>query len=166
MKIKSALICSDLHIGSDLMAKLRGFDDAQHYFNKLKQAWNSANRDSHRTVIIAGDVCRSQSDVAKLDELTGNKHIIAGNHDHGIDFGLLPAYAMLESKVLQCIITHLPVHQSYFCYGKAGWSNVHGHTHGIVLGKPYINVCFEQIGLAPLPLADVMAMSQPICQAD
>lgn len=158
-------VASDLHLGDEFMAKLRGFTSFDAYWQELKSAWNSVVPVNGH-VLLLGDICMKGYNHSELKTLNGRITIIAGNHCSPMSLRDFNWLAMMEIPKLKCILTHLPVHQSYFCYKKAQWANVHGHTHRIALGKPYINVCFEQIGLAPLPLADVIAMSQPICQAD
>jgi len=163
MKIFKSYICSDLHLGSDFMAKLRGYSSAEEFWKALKTCWN-ATVEEHNAVIIVGDIVQKKEHAPLLLQLKGSKHFVLGNHDNVLkpkdwfEFGT--PHAMLVVPELKCLIAHIPVHPETFTYKKADWVQLHGHTHEQNYGHPYINVCPEQIGLVPILVCEALTLRQ------
>lgn len=76
---------SDLHIGHQLVAGLRGFDDVTAHDNYLAAQWDSCVGDDE-TIWVLGDIssggsAAQRNALAWLKNRPGVKHLIAGNHD-------------------------------------------------------------------------------------
>lgn len=148
MKLINAFITSDLHIGSDKIAQTRGFSDWTEAWLDYKSKHN-AIVSNNQTVIIAGDVCKNKIYQDFLKQLKGNLHFVLGNHDLGFNYEPYgKTHAMLLCSKLGVIITHIPVHPTYFYEHKTNWVNCHGHMHYMHVTKEdnsiddrYINVC-------------------------
>lgn len=159
-KFYNRFITSDLHLGHRKLAELRGFRDEFHFWEEFKLAWNSVVQE-HNVGYILGDVVMYKSWLDKLTELNGTKRIVIGNHDiFWTDYLTMPrvkANAMEIYPKQGLVLTHIPVHESYFSFNKAKWRNMHGHMHSCTLpSKKYINVCIEQIGLKPVKLSNLL----------
>lgn len=73
---------SDLHFGHARVAEFRGFDDVAAHDDAIREQWlEQVDRDD--TVWVLGDLCVSRPAAALeiIADLTGRKHLIAGNHD-------------------------------------------------------------------------------------
>lgn len=77
---------SDLHLGHEKVAALRGFPSAVEHDRALEDAWRALVQPED-TVYVLGDVTGTasartvQHALAVLRTLPGIKHLIAGNHD-------------------------------------------------------------------------------------
>lgn len=100
-----------------------------------------------------GDICfkPTNSLIERIAALPGTRHLILGNHDretttlyHRMGFTKIRSSWRPWKGVL---VTHIPVHERSLPHGGV---NVHGHTHSVCYGHPYINVCVEQTGYAPI----------------
>lgn len=109
-----------------------------------------------------GDVTMNPSaNLRQIARLNGHKRLILGNHDSGKVQEYLAAgfQKIFASRVLdKWIMTHIPVHPDSI--GKRFRGNIHGHTHWINYGAPYVNVCVEQIGYTPVPLDEIGKLVQ------
>ena len=155
IKINNRFFISDLHLGCDTMADLRGYRDAQDFWNNLHQSWNDTISDLNR-VYILGDVVIERNWIHCLAELKGYKSIILGNHDiWPRDLELIPrvkTHHMVLVDNHKIVLTHFPVHGSFFRYKRSNWINFHGHLHEEVIDSPrYRNLSVEQTGLSPKP---------------
>lgn len=76
------LFTSDLHLGHDSVARLRGFDDATEQDAEIAKRWRSVVR-SEDSVWILGDLSLEKPElwVDYMGALPGRKHLILGNHD-------------------------------------------------------------------------------------
>jgi calcineurin-like phosphoesterase family protein len=143
-------VISDLHLGHEAMATMRGFENSEHHDKYLIQEWNKAVR-KNDTVWILGDISYEKaSQYYKLGKLNGVKKIVLGNHEKPNHIGHLLDYSnqITGMHVLRdYFFTHCPIHPSELGDKK----NVHGHIHGkIIKDDRYINVCPEIIGYAPI----------------
>jgi len=149
------LFCSDLHLGSELMAMLRGFPDVKTHDDYIIDILQ--RQTNKRTLLwILGDVAVEIKDLYKLTKLPCTKRLVLGNHDE------LPKGAYSEVfdeihgfvKYKKMWISHCPIHESEFYLKKL---NVHGHTHAIdkqtgkdkdLLPLPWFNVNWDFWGRA------------------
>lgn len=80
---------SDLHIGHQFVAGLRGFDTFEEHDAYLAEQWDAMvnpNGNSNDSVIVCGDISAGGSRaqhraLAWFMQRPGNKHLITGNHD-------------------------------------------------------------------------------------
>jgi calcineurin-like phosphoesterase family protein len=160
MKLKHAYVTSDHHFGHDRVARLRGFESASDFAKAYIEAHNAVVQD-HHAVVFLGDVCMSRESLAIISQLKGSKKLVLGNHDQFshqeyLEAGFLSTEAMRYSGDLGVVLTHYPVHSSYFTHRQATWINLHGHLHQEVIPDPrYINACIEQ-SLAPRLISELI----------
>lgn len=139
---------SDPHFGHDKLAILRGYSSAADFEEQYIKAYNSAIQ-KHNAVVFLGDVCMSRESLGIISKLNGSKHLVLGNHDQFthqeyLDAGFKSISAMLFSSSLGVVLTHYPVHPSYFDFRQKDWVNLHGHLHTKILSGQYVNCCVEQ----------------------
>jgi calcineurin-like phosphoesterase family protein len=145
--------CSDLHLGHDLAAELRGFKSvAEHDHTIIAMLQMQCNK---RTVLwVLGDVAMRMESMQLLADVPGRKKLVRGNHDK-LQMGAYLKYFEEIHGIIrydEMWLTHCPVHpQEVFrrgvCY------NVHGHIHdkantGPLKFPPYINVNWDFWGRA------------------
>ena len=116
------------------------------------------------TVICLGDVTIGRPTDGLIDRIgrkPGQKILVAGNHDEAHirrlrrAFDTVTACAHLPGKP-DLLFTHVPLDDV-----PAGCVNVHGHVHRETsVDECRINVCVEQIGYRPIPMADVRKLAQ------
>lgn len=134
----------------------RNFETIEEHDEVLVYRWNSVvrNRD---TVYHLGDVLFGLHSFRHLARLNGTKKLVAGNHD------VYPTARYLEHfnsvfgavKVRDCILTHIPVHESQFYRYRF---NVHGHLHSKQLeDRRYICASAEHNNLTPIELDRLLA---------
>lgn len=149
------LFCSDLHLGSEMMAGLRGFPDVKTHDEYIIDILS--RQTNKRTLLwILGDVAVEIHDLFKLTKFAAKKKLVLGNHDD------LPkgAYAEVFDEIHGFVkykhfwLSHVPIHPSEFYAKKL---NIHGHTHAIdkqtgkdkdILPLPYFNVNWDFWGRA------------------
>ena len=120
------------------------------------------------TVICVGDVTMGRPTDGLIDRLRrrpGRKILVVGNHDHAHlrrlrgAFDRTAACAHLPGEP-DLLFTHVPLDDV-----PAGCVNVHGHVHRETsVDECRINVCVEQIGYRPIPMADVRRLAQRMDQ--
>lgn len=157
-KLSHCYFASDLHLGHEYMAKIRGFENHSHFFEVLKQNWNEAIPHEHIPVYILGDVVMRKEAFPLLNELNGAKRFVLGNHDlwpnTPREYG--KTYPMVVSPGEELVLTHFPVHEMYFMFGQADWCNLHGHLHGWTIDNPrYLNLCLEHTNYRPIDYNEV-----------
>ena len=76
-------ITSDLHLGHEKVAKLRGFNSVQAHDELVINRWNCHVRGNSPIVYVLGDVMMGDRDRGRklLKCLRGELHLILGNHD-------------------------------------------------------------------------------------
>lgn len=152
-------VIGDTHFGHKKLAMIRGFASVEEHDEFLVDRWNSVvfKRD---TVWHLGDVAFGRSALSHIGRLNGTKKLVAGNHDQ------YPTAAYLEyfnrvlgaAEVWNCILTHIPVHQSQFYRYRL---NIHGHLHDkAVADGRYVCVSAEHYGLAPVELESVVVNAE------
>lgn len=158
--MSNVFFTSDIHIGHQLVAGKRGFDDPSDHDAWLADIWDS-QVGSKDTVYVLGDISINGKQPA-LDwvaERHGTKHLISGNHDpvhpmfHSKARKLLPAWhevfetiqPFMRLKLLgQTVwLSHFPYESwgdgeerggsrfnQYRMQERFGTLLLHGHTHG------------------------------------
>ena len=147
---------SDLHIGHEKVANLRGFRTNDQHTNHMISQWNSiiTKRD---VVYILGDIALHKKYYPILNKLKGIKKVILGNHDDPKDVPELLKYVSSVAgmfKYKNNILTHAPIHPDEM--NRHGYDrNVHGHTHDRSIDDHrYLNVCFEKSHGMPVELKE------------
>lgn len=173
---------SDLHLNHENIIKYAGrpFAHANDMNEALIKNWNDRVRPQDH-IYDLGDVamCRPRHIAHLIKRLNGHKRLIRGNHDifHTKEYLEAGYEEIYGSRVLDNILfTHIPIHPR--SVGRF-LANVHGHTHAqpdydpvlrlqydtVWEGKeqptvgmcPYINICVERTGYAPVDLAWIKA---------
>jgi calcineurin-like phosphoesterase family protein len=154
-------IISDLHLGHEKMANLRGFNSSIEHDLYLKNCWNSIVNKGDTTWIL-GDISMEKKIFYKtLSELNGIKKVVLGNHDmpkpsHNLE---LLKYVnsiggVVTDRENRYIMTHVPVHESELNRYRI---NIHGHLHEDLINDPrYVNVSCEQVNYTPVLLNDIL----------
>lgn len=163
---------SDLHLGHEAIAKVRGFENIEEYNNQIIERWNSVC--GKKTLIfLAGDISMEKPVFYPLlDKMLGRKVIIGGNHDLREHTKLLLPH--VESiigalKYKGAIVTHIPIHTqevTRFLF------NIHGHTHEDSIKKlvyspmnikvketldsRYENISWDVLGGIPISFAQIL----------
>lgn len=148
---------SDLHLGHERVAAIRGFDSVEEHDAAVAESWRSSVRKDD-DVFVLGDVTGSTSRravahaIGILAGLPGRKHLIAGNHDavhplyrdaHKRLGEYLPAFASVASAARrriegrEVLLSHFPYERDRDEIRHAQWRLrdeglplLHGHTHG------------------------------------
>lgn len=151
MKIKNALLISDLHLGSDIIAQYRGFKNALDFLVWYQEWHNNQIKYSTQPVFILGDIAIDNNWLSTLLSLKGTLHLVLGNHDilPLVDYQKVVRDGSVNSMIMlphqKRILTHIPVHPCFFDGNKSEWKVIHGHLHTHTLpDKRYINVSMDQ----------------------
>lgn len=185
---------SDLHIGHRFVAGLRGFDNIEDHDAHLAARWDAVvnpNNDRPDQVWVLGDISvggnRAETNaLAWLLQRPGQKHLIAGNHDHahpmfrdshrwqrkylGV-FESVQPFAVRKVKGRYIKLSHFPYQGSEFGdhtdeerypawrLPDTGNYLLHGHTHTAERqhGRE-IHVGVDAWNLAPVPLETIEDM--------
>jgi calcineurin-like phosphoesterase family protein len=155
MQIKHAFVGSDQHFGSHKIAHLRGYESHQEFTQKYIDAHN-ASVQAHNAVIFLGDSFMTKDSLEIVKKLNGSIHLVLGNHDpfkahEYLAAGIKSVSAMLTSSDQKVVLTHYPVHETFFRHNQKDWINFHGHLHSDFAGPQHVNCCIEQ-SLVPLSL--------------
>lgn len=143
-------VIADLHLGHQLVAKLRGFDNVFAHDNAIVENWNRVvtKRD---VVYVLGDVFR----LDRVGELHGTKKLAMGNHDTKASRSYCDLFSQVRAcfEFDGCLLSHIPVHPCQFGRYRL---NVHGHMHSHRIDDPrYVCVSAEQVGLTPTLLRPI-----------
>ena len=149
--MSTILFLSDLHIGHDKLAAVRGFSSLQTMHSVIEDAWRSVVS-KNDTVIVAGDVVWKKSWVPWFQALPGRKRLVMGNHDRWPNGLLRDTFISVHGALYfhNYLVTHVPVHPD--CVLPRFLGNIHGHTHSKKLRGPYHNICCEQLDYTPRSL--------------
>ena len=162
-------VFSDPHFEHEASVAIFGrpFRNRHHGDGYLIEHWTRDVRDRD-TVVCLGDVAMDRPTDGLIDRLRrrpGRKILVAGNHDHAHirrlrrAFDTVAACAHLPGDP-DLLLTHLPLDDV-----PAGCVNVHGHIHrNTSVDERRINVCVEQIGYQPIPVADVRRLARLLGQ--
>ncbi len=150
--MSNVFFISDLHLGHENIAIMRGFCNSTEQDNLIQRNWNR-QVSAKDIVYVLGDVTmEKKSNIKLLKNLNGIKHLIGGNHDKKAHFKELCKYfesimGCMEYKGYIC--THIPILREEIGKWKG---NIHGHTHGKFYDDSvYINVCAETVNYTPQP---------------
>ena len=162
-------VFSDPHFehGASVAVFGRPFRGCHHGDGYLLEHWTRDVLD-RETVICLGDVAMGRPTDGLIDRLRrrpGRKILVAGNHDHPHIRRLRRAFAVVACAHLagepHLLFTHVPLDDL-----PAGYVNVHGHVHRKTsVDDTRINVCVEQIGYRPIPVADVRRLARRLDRA-
>lgn len=167
--MSNIFIVSDTHFGHEKTCTvfkrtdgtpLRPFANAEEMNEEMIRRWNSVVRPNDK-VYHLGDVVINKKFLPVLNELTGKKRLIRGNHD------IFPTRSYLEYfdeiygvRVLSdMILSHIPLARDSITDRFA--TNVHGHLHAHDVMHPenkdmpdfrYMNVCVENWDYTPVPI--------------
>lgn len=157
---------SDTHFGHENIIKYcdRPFKDAYHMNEVLIANWNAVVRPQDH-VYHLGDVASSQQTLNYvLPRLNGHKRLVLGNHDNHAPMRNYCQYfdkILLWRKFDDIIFTHVPLPRENFP-GKSR-ANAHGHIHEKPSPPgPYMNLCVEWTGYAPVHFDDVQKMARKL----
>ena len=145
----------------------RPFRGCHHGDGYLLEQWTRDVRD-HDTVICLGDIAMGRPTDGLIDRLRrrpGRKVLVVGNHDHAHIGRLRRAFEVAACAHLagepHLLFTHVPLDAV-----PAGCVNVHGHVHRKTsVDDTRINVCVEQIGYRPIPVADLRRLARRLDRA-
>lgn len=156
---------SDLHLGHELMRKLRGFDTIKEMNEFLIDSWNSkVSKKDH--VYCLGDLSleKDKKENRKLlYKLNGQITLIRGNHDTAAEkckerFQVIKDIGYIKIKDQKIFMCHYPViswrgsYRGSFC--------CHGHCHGNLKfskGKMY-DVGVDNNNFQPLSFQELKAI--------
>ena len=145
-------VISDTHFGHDKIAQIRGWDSAASFEKDFISGYLSLVQE-HHVVWFLGDILMGNEPSKLLVDLPGIKHLILGNHDEFthdqyLAAGFSSVRAMAFSASAGVVLTHYPVHPSYFSYRQEGWINLHGHIHTETIpDHRYRNCCIDQFNV-------------------
>ena len=168
-------LTSDWHLFHENLIKWQGRPFANaHEMNEMLITLHNERVKPQDHVYNLGDVTMLRGSGAHrveplLQRLNGHQRLILGNHDqcpvewYRRFFEKIKAINVLD----HIIFTHIPIHE---CSIGRFTANVHGHTHSNpspmpslqidsatqqVRVIPYVNVCVEKTGYAPIHFDDV-----------
>ncbi len=157
-------VFSDPHFEHEASVAIFGrpFRGSHHGDGYLLEQWTRDVMDDD-LVICLGDVTMGRPTDWLIDRLRrrpGRKILVAGNHDHAHIRRLRRAFEVAVCACLagepHLLFTHVPLDDV-----PAGCVNVHGHVHRKTsVDACRINVCVEQIGYRPVPVADVRRLAR------
>ncbi len=137
--------CSDLHLGHDLAARLRGFDSVEEHDNFIINTL-TATLNKRDILVVMGDVAMDRFALFRLLEVPCmNLELVYGNHDDEALEDYLLVFSKIHGfyKYKNMWISHCPMHpQELF-----GRVNIHGHLHKGAstppIRFPYINMNWD-----------------------
>lgn len=181
---------SDLHLGHERVAKLRGFTSTHHHDEHVLATWKS-QVGGNDTVWVLGDISSGgavgqRSALEKISAVPGKKFLVAGNHDavhplHGRTarkwdreyrtvFDYVCSQAAVRLGGHRVMLSHFPYEvdrgEPRFMEWRlrdTGRLLLHGHTHSSELwtSKREIHVGWDAHG-GLVPHADIEALVAPI----
>lgn len=166
--MSNVFFISDLHFGHrniiNFEPDYRKGKDVDEHNLWLVNRWNSVvnKRD---VVYVLGDVVFGVDNFKWLHMLTGQKHLLLGNHDTYPMHHYTEHFVRIHPGLYGYKgywLSHAPIHEEEL----RGRRNVHGHVHSnsipyrYAAGVPdprYLNVCVEMCDGVPVPLDDLPA---------
>lgn len=148
---------SDLHLGHEKVATLRGFDSVAEHDRAIMDNWESVVGECDQVYVLGdlvGDTRTTDTALLKLRWLSGVKHLVAGNHDkvhpmnrkgykHMEDylqtFDSVQPFAKVKIGSRPVLLSHFPYdeeggdrgenrHRQWRLPNLGEWL-LHGHTH-------------------------------------
>lgn len=144
---------SDLHFGHEMVARHRGFINADEHDQEIFENWHKKVK-ADDTVYVLGDVTLRHPELALevLNDLPGVKHLVAGNHDpvhpmhrhsYKVQRDWLNVFASVQQTATKRIgghrvlLSHFPytadrdeIRYPQWRLPDLGAWLLHGHTHG------------------------------------
>ncbi len=131
-------------------AVYRPFATLEEMHEVLIDNWNRVVG-KYDKVYHLGDFAFGKGNVQIAGRLQGQKRLVMGNHDNYTPAEYLQYFKSIHGVLFwnDCILTHVPVHESNLEHRSK--YNLHGHTHSKIIADPcYINVSVERWGLTPV----------------
>lgn len=156
MALSNVWFTSDLHLGHEHAATMRGFDSVvEHDWTLIANLQIIGRKDK---LFILGDAVWNNKSLKLLNEIPGTKELIIGNHDSLTTKEYLKYFTKVHGfrKYNNFWLSHCPIHpqEVFRCTG-----NIHGHIHngGATknLGYPYFNVNTDCNNLNPVNLTTI-----------
>lgn len=146
---------SDTHFGHSNIIRYchRPFASAEEMDEVLVERWNGVVRPQDH-VYHLGDVAMRRQHLPILKRLHGHLRLVRGNHDVFKTKEYLQYFDEIYGMRVfdNLLFTHVPVHPISL---KRFRANVHGHTHEVILGEPYLNISVEQTNYTPVSFEDL-----------
>lgn len=159
----SVYYTADLHFFHRNIIKLcdRPFHDLEHMHKELRERFNATVKPSD-TVYMLGDMgFNPKKTVSMLKFLNGKKHLIIGNHDHGViktwdGWESVSYYKEINDCGRKVILFHYPILEWNGQYRDS--IHLHGHSHGNIQHyKPNIfDVGVDCHGYRPVTLRQLL----------
>ena len=136
---------SDLHLGHELAARLRGFSSVEDHDEAVIHTL-SRQCDKRTVLWVLGDVAMRVESLDLLARVPGRKRLVRGNHDN-FQLGVYQKYfedvhGFLRYKLMW--LSHCPIHPQEMFRCKL---NVHGHIHDNAatkpIGHPYLDINWD-----------------------
>jgi len=138
---------ADLHLGHRLIAQTRGFGEDVVAHDKAVISSLKERISKRDKTFILGDVAFNRTALRRIDEISGIKVLILGNHDKNKAHAYLEHFDDLHGalRYKDFIVTHIPIHPNEMGRFKG---NIHGHVHTFsntppIEDKRYFNVGVE-----------------------
>jgi calcineurin-like phosphoesterase family protein len=140
---------SDLHLGHDMAAILRGHfgDKAVLEHDHTVISMLQMQLDKRTVLYVLGDVSMNMNRLSMIMQLPGRKILVRGNHDtyplmQYLAAGFEEVYGLVKYKSMW--LSHPPIHPQEMYRAVA---NVHGHIHWTAQNQqppfPFINVNWD-----------------------
>lgn len=134
-------LTSDLHFGhnKDFIWKPRGFNSVEEHDKAIIENWNSlVSWDDE--VWLLGDCMLGDNEggIRKLNQLAGNIHIIAGNHDTATRIQM---YANIRPTILTMGLAYVLKYQGYSFYLSHYPTIISNYDDDKPLYRKMINLC-------------------------
>lgn len=151
-ELSNVWFTSDLHLGHELAAKMRGFNNViEHDWTIIANLVAVVGKGDK--LFVLGDVAWNDKGLKLVAEIPGVKELIMGNHDSYKTQMYLKYFNKVHGfcKYKNFWLSHCPIHpqEIYRCKG-----NIHGHIHrGAAtkdIGHPYFNVNTDMNNLCPV----------------
>jgi calcineurin-like phosphoesterase family protein len=178
---------SDLHLGHNYVAKLRGFTSTDEHDQAILDNWDRVVRPDDQ-VWVLGDLTMSNPAQAlqELRGLPGRKHLIAGNHDachpmhrsahnrqraYLATFESVQAFARRRILGREALLSHFPYSADHTTDARfmqyrlrdEGALLLHGHTHGPERRHGHeIHVGLDAWGMTPVALHQIERLAQEV----
>ena len=160
--MSNVFFIGDIHLGHKNIINFgqRSFATSlEEHDEQMIQKWNSVVRPKDR-VWVLGDVAFSSVALQKVGRLSGEKFLIAGNHDDFNAYEYLKYFKNVkafEKRYNGLVLTHIPIHPYELHVTKRKWKfNIHGHLHEYdLVDNRYINVNADRINHMPISLDKV-----------
>lgn len=128
-KFLDVAFISDLHLGHDAIAAIRGFQNIDEYNEEVIRRWNSVCGKKTLVFNLGDATMENRKYYPLLSRLNGRIALVGGNHELRKDYIELSKYVESISGAIKykgLILTHIPIHPQEV---NRFILNVHGHSH-------------------------------------